>query len=280
MSAQQPRTALEVATAATSKPPAADENEEYEPAEDAEQILNKLSNAPPDDLPPQPQPPVALGPFRLPQPPPLSDTETDEYSKSTVNRVLGVMSALDESSGTKTSKAGLNRLAASSYDRNAWVTVIARIATRASAGVDEKAIKTEDSPNKSLSRHRNFAISNAIREALNLYVVEDFRRRIDVAISWLNEEWYNDRIQSQQQTDGETVLHYDKWMLRLLDQMVPYLDAKDKVLIRFLSEIPALGAEVLERVKKLARDPERVQLAVNAIQYASPRPLIVRSSRV
>lgn len=48
--------------------------------------------------------------------------------------------------------------------------------------------------------------------------------------------------------------------------MVPYLDAKDKVLIRFLSEIPAINADILERVKKLARDPERVGLAVNAIQ--------------
>lgn len=60
--------------------------------------------------------------------------------------------------------------------------------------------------------------------------------------------------------------NYEEWVLKVLDGMVPYLDAKDKVLIRFLSEIPAINADILERVKKLARDPERVGLAVNAIQ--------------
>ena len=54
-----------------------------------------------------------------------------------------------------------------------------------------------------------------------------------------------------------------------MDFIIPYLDAKDKLLIRFLSEIPAVDEPILERVKGLARDPERVVLAVSAIQYAS-----------
>ena len=59
-------------------------------------------------------------------------------------------------------------------------------------------------------------------------------------------------------------------MLKVLDGIVPYLDAKDKHLIRFLSEIPEVNAKVLGRVKGLARDPERVQLAVNSILYVYP----------
>jgi symplekin len=56
-------------------------------------------------------------------------------------------------------------------------------------------------------------------------------------------------------------------MLRVLDGIIPYLDAKDKLLIRFLSEIPEVNEKVLERVKGLARDPERVQLAVNSLLF-------------
>lgn len=55
--------------------------------------------------------------------------------------------------------------------------------------------------------------------------------------------------------------------MKVLDVILPYLDAKDKLLIRFLSEIPAIDEAILVRVKGLARDPERVTLAVNALQY-------------
>jgi len=51
--------------------------------------------------------------------------------------------------------------------------------------------------------------------------------------------------------------------------MVPYLDdAKDgRLLIRFLAEIPQVSREMLERVKKVADDPERVTIATNALLY-------------
>lgn len=165
---------------------------------------------------------------------------------------------------SKGTKAGFNRLAATSHDRDAWVTVAARLATRSLAGLEmvSDQIKTEGG-----GRHGrgSFSISNSIREAMHIYILDDFRRRIDPAITWLNEEWYNDQIQLR--AGGDPVLHYDKLALKLLDGMVPYLDAKDtKVLIRFLSEIPGLNQDVLERVKRLARDPERVSLAVNCIQ--------------
>jgi len=153
---------------------------------------------------------------------------------------------------------GFNRLAAANNDRDSWVTVVSRLATRPLAGLDNGTKLKQEG----VGHNQRFSISDSIRDTLHRYVVQDFRRRIAVAISWLNEEWYNDKIQGH--TDGSTV-HYDKWALKVLDGIVPYLDAKDKILIRFLSEIPKLNTDLLERVKRLARDPERVSLAVNAI---------------
>ena len=116
------------------------------------------------------------------------------------------------------------------------------------------------------------SLSDGIRETLWKFTIEDFRSRIPIAIAWLNEEWYNDQIQkqnSEQQRQGVTLpklkQHYEKWMLKVLDGIVPYLDAKDKHLIRFLSEIPEVNTNVLARVTGLARDPERVQMAVNSL---------------
>ena len=197
----------------------------------------------------------------------MSEEETIEHSKGAVNRVFGALSTVDASASNVKQKHGFNRLAASNHDRDAWVTVISRLATRSNSGLSVK------SETQAISRA--FSAGDTIRDALYLYVVEDFRRRIDVAISWLNEEWYNDRIQTQQyeaDRDGPDgaiapVPQYDKQLHRVLDGILPFLDAKDKFLIRFMSEIPAVDGSVLSRVVKLAADPERVMLAVLALQY-------------
>ncbi|KAI9838688.1 MAG: hypothetical protein M1819_005002 [Sarea resinae] len=266
-----------------------DEDDDYEPdfqpMEDSEQILNKIDNAPleGEEVPqPEAEPEVKLGPFVLPPPEPMTKEELEYASKETVNRLFEMMNVLDETSSTKKVKAGINRLAASNYDRDSWITVITRLATRAAAGLEAAPadpIKKEDEGslddstiNAETSRKQGL-ISDSIRASLCLYIVDDFRRRIGVAISWLNEEWYNDQIllkQSESTDEGEELevpRHYEKWALKVLDGMLPFLDAKDKVLIRFLSEIPGLNAEMVERVKRLARDPERVGLAVNSLHY-------------
>ena len=263
----------------TKPPPQAlgDDEEDYEPdfepSEDREQIINKADALPPEDSLQSPSE-IALGPFTLPQPPPLTAADMMQIGKGTISRVFSMMNVLEEAPSTKKQKPGLNRLAGSSYDKEAWTTVITRLATRASAGLDDDSSVDEDSKAKQVAGP---SLSDGIRETLWKFIIEDFRSRIPVAIAWLNEEWYNDRIQKQngeQRKEGAIVpkpkQNYEKWMLKVLDGIVPYLDAKDKHLIRFLSEIPEVNANVLGRVKGLAKDPERVQLAVNSLLYVHP----------
>ena len=261
------------------EPPIAFEEEDedyepdFEPTEDSEQILNKVDVLPPEDSQQHPMD-IALGPFKLKQPPPLTEEEAVQRGKGTINRVFNMIGILDEP--TKAQKPGLHRLAGSNYDREAWITVITRLATRASAGLSDPDDDAEDDvkiENGIIALAKRHDLSDGIRETLWKYIIEDFRVRIPIAISWLNEEWYNDRIQAlsvdgmeQNGASASAQQNYEKWVLKVLDGIVPYLDAKDKVLIRFLSEIPSVNELVLERVKGLARDPERVALAVNAIQ--------------
>jgi symplekin len=49
--------------------------------------------------------------------------------------------------------------------------------------------------------------------------------------------------------------------------VLPYLDARDKFLTRFLSEVPSLTAEMFDRVKGLCRDPAMVRLALTGLLY-------------
>ncbi|KAL1957994.1 hypothetical protein VTO42DRAFT_5206 [Malbranchea cinnamomea] len=244
-------------------PPPASETEATAPAEE-----------PPLDL--------ALGPFVLPQPPPLSQEEASQLGKDTIQRVFSMITTLEQPS--KTSKGsvqnvGFGRLAASSLDRDSWLTLLTRLATRASAGLDDELEEVKKleagARNDSLTSAQRRGLADSIREMLYRYVLEDFRVRMNAAASWLNEEWYNDQIQLKhaeehgEDFDGASVpRHYDRWVMRVLEGILPYLDARDnKVLIRFLSEIPALNPALIDKVKTLANDPERVNLCVQALHY-------------
>ena len=262
---------------AKTQPANADEEDDYEPdfepSEDREQILNKTDVLPPEDSSDTP-PEVALGPFKLPPPPPMTLEEAEQAGKGMISRVFSMMDVLDELSPTKKQKLkpGLNRLAGSNYDKEAWITVITRLATRVTAGLedDDEDGEAEVDNKGAVAKRKSPGLGDGIRETLWKYIIEDFRVRIPIAISWLNEEWFNDRIQAQSQKEGDLKpprKHYETWLHKVLDGILPYLDAKDKILIRFLSEIPGLNEQVLERVKGLARDPERVTLAVNALQW-------------
>jgi symplekin len=254
-----------------------EEDDDYEPdltpAEDTEQILNKLDNAPPEvpiEQGPDPGATLALGPFKLPSPHPLDPDTAAKFSQVAASRVFSPLASLKDSALRKP-RAGINRLAASSYDRDSWLTLITRLATRSTAGLeDHVSIKPDDGADAmALDRPRNtnnMALGNVVREMLYGYVLEDWRRRIEVAVAWLCEEWYNDQL-TKRSGSSDAALHYEKCALRLVDGFLSYITAQDKVLTRFLAEIPELSRALLGRLKVLCADPTTVQLALTSLLY-------------
>ncbi|KAM3419119.1 hypothetical protein BST61_g5067 [Cercospora zeina] len=236
----------------------------------SEQVANRLDNAPPE----WPDEDVTIGPFVLAAPPPLSNQEREEYSSMAVSRVFATLSDLDREARAKgkslPSQHGLNRLATTTaigHDRDGWIVMATRLATRASFNLAESGtvVKTEDYDGALIKNGQKTTLNHALRAALLAYVMENFRARIDAAIIWLNEEWYSEKLlQKQRQDEGEDVEeddlpNYWHWTLRLLDMMMPYFDVKDgRVLIRLLSEVPAVNRAIFARVKKIAEDPERI----------------------
>lgn len=264
---------------ATQPPPPAtgeEEDDDYEPeyqpmdvAEPAAEQEDALS-AEPADLQPDL---VSLGPFVLPQPPPLPENEAAEIGRSAVGRVFDMLASSGVAPNTGKGKGqqhlGFSRLAGSTFDRDAWVTLLTRLATRAPAGLEVDHKKNDQDPSS-----KRPTISDSIRETLYRYILEDFRGRVNVGIMWLNEEWYNDRIQmkftasqrAEEDEESSVPLHYDQWSLRLLDGFLPYLDSRDtKIFIRFLSEIPEVTIPITKRVASLAKDPERVNLCIQSL---------------
>lgn len=263
-------------------PTGVDDEDDYDPEYDpGEHVIDAPAAATAQTLHDLVQPEITLGPFELPRPPPLNETETAHLAKQTVERFFEKLNSVDMVPTTSLrQKLGVNRLAASANDRDAWLTMLTRLATRAPCGLDnlvegETGIIDEASPMKNdpdafQPDIDGPSLANGIRQTLYLYVLEDFRSRLNVAISWLNEEWYNDRLRANNiaPPSNPQKASYSMWTLRLLDALLPYLDARDsRLLIRFLSEIPAINVDILERVKSLAKDPERVNMCIMALQY-------------
>lgn len=263
-------------------PTGVDDEDDYDPEYDpGDHNIESPAAATAQTLHDLVQPDIALGPFELPKPPPLTETETAQLAKQTVGRIFANVTSLDMApAASPRQELGVNRLAASSNDREAWVTMLTRLATRAPAGLEDLATTatgiegdnttTKDEPDAFQSDIDSPSLANGIRQTLYLYVLEDFRSRLSIAISWLNEEWYTERLwrkMSPSLVTPSSPTHII-WTLRLLDALLPYLDARDnRLLIRFLSEIPAINFDILERVKSLAKDPERVNMCIMALQY-------------
>lgn len=234
-----------------------EDDDDYEPdfyaAEDTEQILNKLDSSPAELK--QPDEALQLQSFSLPTAPQLNTDSATEIGKLSITQLVEQMKSLEDPSA-KRHKPGFNRFASSFGDRDSAVTLLIRLATRPQVGVEEVIPKKEgddSSPSESLN--------NYIRDILHAYIVEDFRKRIDVAVAWLCEEWLCDKLQP------DAPPHYEKLVLKLLDGFLPYLHRQDKILTRFLAEIPELTEAILSRVKQICRDPTVVGLALTSLLY-------------
>ena len=239
-----------------------DDDDDYEPAdfyaaEDTEQILNKLDSSPSKSLTKTEDTDFRAKPFKLPPPQETTVSMGEVYGNDAVVRLLEYLKARPE--GAKHApKAGVNRLAARFNDRESWFTFASRLASRR----DEEPVDVKDEGAANVAAYDQ---ANYIREVLFNYVMEDFRKRIDAATSWLNEEWYAE--QSNKRSGADCPVHYEKWTLKLIDGILPYLTAQDKVLTRFFSEIPELTPAMLARVKNMCRDPSVTPLALTTLLY-------------
>ncbi|KAF3909175.1 Symplekin [Orbilia brochopaga] len=196
--------------------------------------------------------------------PDLSPAQVQEACEGTLDRMFETITTLEKPG--KRERAGFGRIAPASWDRDSWITVLSRLSTRGLSGIDAdiQAVATEN-------RMHYETLSAQIRQKLYSYILGDFRTRMDAAVSWLNEEWYNDKLQAlaARQDDDMTPLEpqYAKWMAKVMEGIFPYLESTDRnIFLRFLSELPAIPAAVLGNIRGLCLDPERSNLGFLAFQ--------------
>lgn len=263
-------------------PTSGDDDDDYDPEllSGPEHAATSISQGVGADLP---QPMPELGPFELPKPPPLSSAELAVLSEQTVAHVFETALSSERNLSVSNQKLGINRLAASANDKDSWLTLMIRLATRAPAGLemlvqsqtngDMLKLELDDSQLASLQQ---INVPNRIRQLLFDYVLDDWHHRLPLGITWLTEEWYADKIEPLAFSNGDVPMtkadprtpNYDYWSALLFDTLIPRFDANDhKILIRFVSELPSINRGILSQLKTLTRDPATVKICMMALQY-------------
>jgi symplekin len=256
---------------------------DYEPTEDAEQLKNRLEVDEPEDAKLMKQTQDSVGPFRLPKPPPMSNEQIDMLALATVDSMFNTMASLPASNDGNEKKRGFYEpVVRGAIDRNAYFRMIVRVGVRPLAGLE--TAEQQRTAERHTNGDSNTSISDHVRQRLLQYILSDWQRRIGNAVTWFTEEWlteqsvwkeYGETLESVNGSGGdvkplEPPRHYKKWVLRFIDDLGAYLGGSKtdmKILIRFVSEIPALEKEIVDRVASLAEDPERVTIVAATLRY-------------
>jgi len=197
---------------------------------------------------------IAISHFGLPIPEPLPETSLRQEFLSSVDRILLSVRTIDQTTshraGLANKSATLDSLAFTEWDKDAWITLLSRLSARGLTDPDD-----EQSP-----------LANVLRERLFEYIMINFRDHMDLTISWLTEEWYNESLLSTPPTASV----YVKWASRIFDNVLPFIEnsAKDsRLFIRLLGDLPSLAGVHIQKLRILCLDPERQKLGFTAIKY-------------
>ncbi|KAI9012661.1 Symplekin tight junction protein C terminal-domain-containing protein [Phycomyces nitens] len=212
---------------------------------------------------------LKMQPYELSAPATLERHEQLEMLKMSVQRIFDAEALLEPQiiDSNPEDPASSSRRVASSWNQSTktmWLLLVAKLLTRgmgnstwrtagASAGegqdmdvdskVDINAISHKSNPDE-------------LKTMLLDFIVADLPLRYDLALEWLYEEFYCDRM--HQRTNPNYPSSYDTWHLLLLEKGIPALDAKDKTLSRLLMDAPAISTDVIELIRAtMAKEPAR-----------------------
>ncbi|CAO3588469.1 unnamed protein product [Absidia cylindrospora] len=127
--------------------------------------------------------------------------------------------------------------------------------------------------------------SDAMKESLLKFILDDFPNRYDLALTWLHEERYYDmqftrhHFQEDTLSSNERRKHtYNDWLMRLLEGGITALaNPKEKTLTKLLLAAPSLNEAVIEKIHHVMQEQQtnRFVMCVATLRdLASQRPTV------
>lgn len=200
--------------------------------------------------------PIA-GPFQMPEPVQLDHAIRSKHLENYMTNLLQHPDYVRKSNTLVplNRELGAQKTIGKIWDKDAWTATITRLVTR---GIEHDAVR------KSENEVEVPQFADLFRARILAYVSQSFRERMDFCTVWLNEEWYSASL--NEETTSKTPTSYMVWTNRVLDTILPYLEAKDRIFMRFLSDLPELDLTMIKKLRTLCVDPDRALLGYTTLQ--------------
>ncbi|KAG5647460.1 hypothetical protein DXG03_009391 [Asterophora parasitica] len=182
--------------------------------------------------------------FKLPPPRELTEVERMQQLDVSVKRIW------DGAEELKVSGDALpveSTLAGGHSATEVWMLLLVRMITRVA-----EPPKEEDAIDGEGPQHDFYVRQAELRRTLCDYIMADFPSRVRLATTWMNEEWYNDRIRLAKNPGW--LPNYDIWLNQIVESYETLLDSKDRTFSRFLLDLPSVPGDILDILRDLALD--------------------------
>ncbi|TDL24074.1 hypothetical protein BD410DRAFT_767966 [Rickenella mellea] len=214
--------------------------------------------------------------FKIPPPKDLQEEERSAIVRASMARMWDGSGDLVPVGGDGT-MADSHRPNQGASPNDLWMLLLVRMVTRvahpdpASNTESERIVPMEEQDEQEPMKVDTVSQMERVRNTICDYIIADFPTRVRLAITWMNEEWFNDRI--QQSEDPNWRQNYPTWVHHLVSRYEPLLDAKDRTFARFLLDIPLVPPDVLNLLRDLCIDQERMQVGFTTLrEFVSQRP--------
>lgn len=131
--------------------------------------------------------------FKLPPPKELTDSDMRAMQKSSMTRIWESSKDLVVSSDVTAGPLQESR------SQDLWMLLLVRMLTRSSPGKVEEEEPVEEK--EELMEVDNLPRHERVRHILFDYIMSNFPAREGLALTWMNEEWYNDRLRRADDPD-------------------------------------------------------------------------------
>ncbi|EJD43771.1 hypothetical protein AURDEDRAFT_65903 [Auricularia subglabra TFB-10046 SS5] len=157
--------------------------------------------------------------------------------------------------------------------------LLVRSITRSGFDLSSEAKKEKEEPADGEGAGEDMEVEvqpDVVREKLCYYVLQDLPARVRLATTWMNEEWYNDKIRREHSPDAPQ--NYGNWLRRILNGYRSHLDSKDRTFARFLLDLPGISDDILDFVRELTLDADKMQVGFTTLRELVSLRLPVRKA--
>ncbi|TIA74606.1 hypothetical protein E3P91_00844 [Wallemia ichthyophaga] len=173
------------------------------------------------------------------------------------NAIGRICKSIPHSALTETADEDIRKSTLKFQGRDLWSVVLVRLLTR---GLSYVGNHIQD---------EQLQLEKRARETLIDFISMDFDRRYNIAILWLNEEWFNYTLLKDTE-ENASLDGYNELLSHIIDRQITQLSNNNSnitsaAFVKFVMDLPIISQDSLNKVHKICLDSESLKAPVGFI---------------